>query len=516
MTSKLASDGLKLFKRTDENDVIVKVDGMYKSTKEVINLLNKNTKKPFVPPFYLESEDEESLQDDVLRFYYASTTLGRDTIDPGVSTQDLMILYLNMMKRIGDKSAYGVVLESDLNINDAILVKDKFLIKVPINDGDPRNDKDMEIEYYIGLRGVNNVRRLIPNFMFTYSMFDCGTPHLSKSGEVVSFCTDKVIAKYVVIERVPKPLNTDRYFKRCDRQQMITLLLQVALALKMAEEMIGFTHNDLHSGNVLIRDMGENVKVTYMCNNKKYEVASRYQPVIIDYGRSAVNTSYGRIAAATSSNLPSIYPEPHAVGDFFRFMCYAYQYSIGMEDMFQGLYRIFTPLGTLKDNIKLHIRCYHIIPPGNYNLSTIIQYLVDIRTPDTKDSVDFEVFDSKVMVDHLKTLSYRKTVDSVIQYYELRESSITEVELSNEEVVTIADNCILSITEYYEFMINPDKNDDDSKQRSLYYARIIKAYVHLYHYFHKSVIQKNIIILQTEKVKSLFKRVEAYTLEYSD
>ena len=509
MTSELAAGGLKYNEISDRNVTIVKVDNMYKSTKKVIDLLNENSRSLFIAPFYLQSEDENSLQDDVVRFYYASTTLGRESIDIKVSKQDLMILYLDIIKRIGDKSAYGVVLESDFTINDTTLVKDKFLVKVPINDGDPRNDKDMEIEFYIGMRGINTVRKLIPNFMFTYSMFDCGTPHLSDSGEVVSFCTDKTMAKYVVIERINNLINTDKYFRKCNRQEMITLLLQVALALKMAEEMVGFTHNDLHSGNVLIKDMGENVNVTYTCNGKRYKVASRYQPVIIDYGRAAIDTSYGRIAAATSSNLPSMYPEPHAVGDFFRFMTFAYDYSVGMDDLFEELYRLFTPRGTLKDNIKIHHKCYDIIPPGKYNLDMIIRYLVNKRSVKQEESVDYEVFDSRVMVDHLKSITPIKTVDSVIQYYELVESSTSDVPLTDQEVITIADNCVVTIKKYLNFVINPDeKSVEDSYHRSLYYIRIIRAYSHLYAYFHKSIAQKNLIVQQTDEVKSIVDRID--------
>lgn len=61
------------------------------------------------------------------------------------------------------------------------------------------------------------------------------------------------------------------------------------ISLQKAQDTMGFTHYDLHLGNVLLVQLNKTYNFVYEHNGKKYNIVLDYFPFIIDYGRSYVN-----------------------------------------------------------------------------------------------------------------------------------------------------------------------------------------------------------------------------------
>ena len=132
-------------------------------------------------------------------------------------------------------------------------------------------------ETYVGLV-MNEMRKYIPSFMYTYGAYDR---------------SDNIL----FLENVKDSVDFHDYIKVATMEDILNIYTQVLLSLQMALEMFDFTHYDLHLGNVLVRDppRGKDI-IEYTINEKKIYLKVKKIAVIIDYGRSHVNIngeSYG-------------------------------------------------------------------------------------------------------------------------------------------------------------------------------------------------------------------------------
>jgi serine/threonine protein kinase len=68
---------------------------------------------------------------------------------------------------------------------------------------------------------------------------------------------------YFVIEAIPGKSFTDYDLGSINGHALASVLYQIILALKVADTQIGFRHNDLHPGNILIANVALNTKVKH-------------------------------------------------------------------------------------------------------------------------------------------------------------------------------------------------------------------------------------------------------------
>lgn len=152
-------------------------------------------------------------------------------------------------------------------------------------------------EFYVG-SVLNRLRNLVPNFMYVYSLFRCSPPYTSKSnGGMITWCpmgtgfprdnTEQV--SYMLIENVT-PSNSFASVmmkENINTIQLFTYLFQVFQSLIIARREFDFSHNDLHSGNVLLRKVPKMNKIAIRYGNL-YLLTDRIS-TIIDYGMSRVS-----------------------------------------------------------------------------------------------------------------------------------------------------------------------------------------------------------------------------------
>lgn len=157
-------------------------------------------------------------------------------------------------------------------------------------------DYTIMYEYFLGVMGVNKLRRLIPNFSYILSIFKCNPlliEQVNPNTKVVDmdhFCSSPQNSRfYVIYEKIPGPtifqyINT--FLVQEGSQKFILYLLSLLLGLQVAQEEISFVHYDLHTSNVILRTLDKPRIVHYKIGSIQYSLTLDRIPTVIDYGFS--------------------------------------------------------------------------------------------------------------------------------------------------------------------------------------------------------------------------------------
>ncbi len=151
-------------------------------------------------------------------------------------------------------------------------------------------------ETFVGLRAVNRVTRLVPNFVRVYGARVLnGRSGVEKDVEVVTeFVPGETLQQYVE--------SSDEF----DFEELLLLLVQLLLALEVAQRECNFVHNDVAPWNVVVRRLNKLRKVDYHVAGEMMRVRTRVVPVILDYGKTHVvieGEHYGVINMYSSSTI---------------------------------------------------------------------------------------------------------------------------------------------------------------------------------------------------------------------
>lgn len=148
-------------------------------------------------------------------------------------------------------------------------------------------------EYFIGIKSINNLRYLVPTFVYTLGSFMCpGINEIDKTEKQIDvFCnTSNGVRPFILYEKIPDDSITTLFKKdELNFQKWLVIFFQLLLGLEVAQKEVRFTHFDMHTENVLVRKKDNyNYKVnldmfTYSVNNP------HFIPAVIDFGGS---TSY--------------------------------------------------------------------------------------------------------------------------------------------------------------------------------------------------------------------------------
>lgn len=184
-----------------------------------------------------------------------------------------------------------------------ILGKIDILVKTAKRTGHITDDWIAQThEAYIGLR-MNELRSIIPNFMYTYGLDYVTPPYTNRTNEVILWDDSQtgvqfpnIFLEYIdgvsltsVIDAFLDGSDTASIDKKLSpAESTIVLLTQLALALHTAYIKNGFIHNDLHTNNILVRRLDEPVLIEYNYNGRRIPIYTRHMIMVIDYGESSV------------------------------------------------------------------------------------------------------------------------------------------------------------------------------------------------------------------------------------
>ena len=201
-------------------------------------------------------------------------------------------------------------------------------------------DKDfIKHEFFIGYI-MNQLRAVIPNFMYVYGMFNCEAIDKNKPvvcPEATEYYEGKLIenkVNYLLMEVISPGTSFQDLIPTINLFRFMSIYLQVISALAMAYYAFDYTHYDLHYGNVLIQTTKNNelVYIPYNFEGKKFYIATRTMAKIIDYGKSHVRLTrdgqemhFGYIFEHSGSSVSAFKSNP--LHDIYKFTCFSLEYA---------------------------------------------------------------------------------------------------------------------------------------------------------------------------------------------
>lgn len=161
-------------------------------------------------------------------------------------------------------------------------------------------------EYLIGLQIINPLRKITPCFLHTLGALRHGPTSTSIIYERINGTTLSVMLQ--------EGLSFDAW---------LSLFMQVLLSLEVAQRRTGFTHYDLHAGNVVVRESdGDNYSIPL--DFLSYQVCKpALVPVIIDLGTSSTVLD-GRFIGAYNYTNSGIFHFVVAGHDMYKLMVSSY------------------------------------------------------------------------------------------------------------------------------------------------------------------------------------------------
>uniref|UniRef100_A0A6C0CZL9 Protein kinase domain-containing protein n=1 Tax=viral metagenome TaxID=1070528 RepID=A0A6C0CZL9_9ZZZZ len=148
-------------------------------------------------------------------------------------------------------------------------------------------------ETFISLHCLNKLSRYIPNFAYIFGFYEKGD-------------TINVITEYIGGITMYDYIKSDKFCL----QEYILIIIQLALAIKVAQIKCGFIHYDLTPWNIIIQKIQNPVHFDYAINHDQiYRIKTNIIPVIIDFGKSHViynNEHHGFINMYKSSSIQDI------------------------------------------------------------------------------------------------------------------------------------------------------------------------------------------------------------------
>ena len=154
-------------------------------------------------------------------------------------------------------------------------------------------DYVIQQEYNV-LKDLNTLRDYCPHFVKVFKKFHLPiTANYNKTDNPFELSTEykSITSDVMVIENLDKCKKFYKYIKNKENPFSTTKLLSIVkqslLAIDMAYKKVDFTHYDLHSDNILIRECDKNNVFLYIINDV-YHLVPTYglYPVIIDFGFS--------------------------------------------------------------------------------------------------------------------------------------------------------------------------------------------------------------------------------------
>lgn len=145
--------------------------------------------------------------------------------------------------------------------------------KIMIKKVESNRLNELVNEAFCGLNTLNDLAMEIPNFRYTYGLYD-------------STLYTEYIDGVTLKEFIEQP--------ECDMNTFSFLLTMITMALAVAQERYGFVHYDLYPWNIIIYKLEKPQTFVYRLKHNIYNVTTSLVPVFIDYGRVHIISQFDR------------------------------------------------------------------------------------------------------------------------------------------------------------------------------------------------------------------------------
>jgi len=150
-------------------------------------------------------------------------------------------------------------------------------------------------EIFVGIKCINKLLKYIPNFSYMFGYYD-ETNTEEKASVIMEYIEGKTLCEWIKTE--------------FNMKEFLFILIQICLALELAQKFYGFVHWDLAPWNIIIHRTREYKTIDYMLNTRDiFKIKTNIIPVIIDYGKSHViykNYHYGYIHMYKTSTIQDV------------------------------------------------------------------------------------------------------------------------------------------------------------------------------------------------------------------
>ena len=133
---------------------------------------------------------------------------------------------------------------------------------------------------------LNSLRGELPNFAYFFTTFGCDAPNLVDGDWRWCVFDGENPAPYVVQEYLGSTTLTDIILE-ISVDEINRIIVHLLMTLWVAGDRLGFTHNDLHSSNVMIRKISSPEQFVFDVGAPLYLVNDLI-PCLIDFGFSRV------------------------------------------------------------------------------------------------------------------------------------------------------------------------------------------------------------------------------------
>ena len=271
-------------------------------------------------------KDSEFYNYDVMRAVGCAVdgvTYGLVPRDGNIAALALSKDSLRNVHRIGSSSVFGDAFTADIDGVPGMLV-----VKAP----KPDMPTDQTHELFVGLAGVNDIRKLIPGLAVVLKGLRCAAPDIDPvTGKILSLCSssnDANSVPYVVYESIFPSVSVKKFITTATVPQFHSMLAQAIFTSQTAYLEIGFTHYDLHWDNVLIRTL-EDMKGEFCIRYQDYRtkqdrfVSSGFVVTYIDYGMSVINYNGRSMSTAMPYLMPyGVKVDPNPLYDIYKLMMF--------------------------------------------------------------------------------------------------------------------------------------------------------------------------------------------------
>lgn len=257
----------------------------------------------------------------------------------GESERSRINKFISNLQQFGADSVYGFPMKGSLRTTATSheIKGDIIVVKCP---REPSNSTELIHELCVGLAGLNSLRgrakngdAAVPFFSYVLDAYYCSPPVISPNKNVEEWCVsgDNPVG-YVIYEMINDAIPFIELIKdQTDKaiNDTMLLLIQTAVGMKYASDTLGYTHNDLHSNNILARLVSKSdmlIELPYNGMNIKF-LSSKRIPAIIDYGMSRITAPDGTVLGKLDKSGAYIHAicsdnQVNAIADLHKLICF--------------------------------------------------------------------------------------------------------------------------------------------------------------------------------------------------
>jgi hypothetical protein len=141
----------------------------------------------------------------------------------------------------------------------------------------------LEHELFISLYCLNPLRQETVSFVYTYCPVNA-TPLIITNNDVQSFAQRETNGYYYLIYENIEGVKLFRFIQSCTFEEFLTIYLLVILNLEIANDRFSFTHYNLISDNVMIKQLSKPTQIRF----GRGVFRTTLIPIIIDFSKSYV------------------------------------------------------------------------------------------------------------------------------------------------------------------------------------------------------------------------------------